>query len=155
MAGTIDARLREKGIELPEAASPVANYVPWTVTGNLAFISGQLPFRDGELEYPGRFGENISMEDGVSAARLCGLNLVAQLRNACGGDLDRVAQAVKLTGYVNSAPDFTDQAAVMNGCSDLIFEIFEDKGRHARAAVGCSTLPLGAAVEVDGVFEIS
>ena len=155
MAGTIDARLREKGIELPEAASPVANYAPWVVTGNLVFVSGQLTIWDGELKFPGRFGENISMEDGVSAARVCGLNLVAQLRNACGGDLDRVAQAVKLTGYINAAPDFTDLPAVMNGCSDLIFEIFEDKGRHARAAVGCSTLPLGAAVEVDGVFEIS
>ncbi len=92
--------------------------------------------------------------DGQAAARLCALNVVAQLRNACGGDLDRVRQAVKLTGYINSAPGFTDQAAVMNGASDLIYDIFEDRGRHARAAVGCASLPLGAAVEVDGVFEI-
>ncbi len=155
MAGYIETRLKELGIELPEAAAPVANYVPYTITGNLAFVSGQITFVGGELQYPGRLGENVAVEDGQKAARLCALNLVAQLKAACGGDLDKVTQVIKLGGFVNSTPDFTDQALVINGASDLMYEIFEDKGKHARAAVGCSVLPLGSSVEVDGIFEIN
>jgi enamine deaminase RidA (YjgF/YER057c/UK114 family) len=159
MAGKIDARLEELGIELPEAAAPVANYVPYTITNNgsrnLVFVSGQIPFVKGELQYPGRLGDDVSVEDGQKAARLCGLNLIAQLKAACGGDLDRITQVIKLGGFVNGTPDFTDQALVINGTSDLMFEVFEDKGKHARAAVGCIALPLGASVEVDAVFEIT
>jgi len=155
MAGTIDARLQELGIELPAAAAPVANYVPYTISGNLVFVSGQIPFVDGEIQYPGRLGDNVSVEDGQKAARLCGLNLIAQIKAACGGDLDRVSQVIKLGGFVNGTPDFTDQALVINGTSDLMFEVFQDNGKHARAAVGCIALPLGAAVEVDAVFEIT
>lgn len=159
MAGTIDSRLQGLGIELPEAAAPVANYVPYTVTssgtGSLVFVSGQIPFVNGEIQYPGKLGENISIEDAQKAARICGLNLLAQLKAACGGDLDRVTQVIKLGGFVNGTPDFTDQALVINGTSDLMFEVFQDKGKHARAAVGCVALPLGSAVEVDAVFEIS
>lgn len=154
MSGQIDGRLKELGIELPEAAAPVANYVPYTISGNLVFVSGQITFVNGEIQYPGRLGDNVSVEDGQKAARLCGLNLIAQLKAACDGDLDRVTQVIKLGGFVNSTPDFTDQALVINGTSDLMFEIFEDKGKHARAAVGCSVLPLGSSVEVDAVFEI-
>ncbi|MBO32482.1 MAG: hypothetical protein CMM74_05830 [Rhodospirillaceae bacterium] len=155
MTGHIDARLKKLGIELPEAAAPVANYVPYTITGNLVFVSGQITFVNGELQYPGRLGENVSVEDGQQAARLCALNLVAQLKAACGGNLDKVTQVIKLGGFVNSTADFTDQALVINGASDLMYEVFDDKGKHGRAAVGCSVLPLGSSVEVDGIFEIA
>ncbi len=155
MAGTIDARLSELGIELPEAATPVANYVPYIITGNLVFVSGQVAIANGEIQYSGKLGDTVSIEDGQKAARLCGSNLLAQLKAACGGDLDRVTQVVKLGGFVNATPDFTDQAQVINGASDLMVEVFQDKGKHARAAIGCVALPLGTAVEVDGIFEIS
>ena len=155
MANKITARLQKLGIELPQAAAPVANYVPYVITGNLVFISGQIPFFNGEIQYIGKLGENISIEDAQKASRLCGINLIAQLKNACDGDLDRVIQVVKLNGFVNGTPDFTDQALVINGTSDLMYEVFQENGTHARAAVGCIALPLGAAVEVDAVFEIS
>ncbi|HIF58162.1 MAG TPA: RidA family protein [Rhodospirillales bacterium] len=155
MSNKINARLQKLGIELPEAPAPVANYVPYITTDNLVFISGQIPFLEGELKYPGKLGENISVADAQKAAQLCGINLLAQLKNACGGDLDRVIQVIKLNGFVNGTPDFTDQALVINGTSDLMFEVFQENGKHARAAVGCIALPLGAAVEVDAIFEIS
>jgi len=155
MSGSIDARLKELGIDLPEAAAPVANYVPYTITGNLVFVSGQLPMANGELNHRGRLGDDVSVEDAQIAARMCGLNLLAQLKAACSGDLDRVTQVIKLGGFVNGTPEFTDQALVINGTSDLMVEVFEGKGKHARAAVGCVALPLGAAVEVDGIFEIA
>ena len=155
MSNKINARLQKLGIELPEAPAPVANYVPYITTDNLVFISGQIPFLEGEIKYPGKLGENISVADAQKAARLCGINLLAQLKNACGGDLDRVIQVIKLIGFVNGTPDFTDQALVVNGASDLMFEVFQENGKHARAAVGCIALPLGAAVEVDAIFEIS
>ena len=155
MSNKINARLQKLGIELPEAPAPVANYVPYIITDNLVFISGQIPFLEGELKYPGKLGENISVSDAQKAARICGINLLAQLKNACSGDLDRVIQAIKLNGFVNGTPDFTDQALVINGTSDLMFEVFQENGKHARAAVGCIALPLGAAVEVDAIFEIS
>ena len=155
MAGKIDIKLSELAIQLPQAATPVGNYVAYVVTGNLVFVSGQLPLVGGELKYKGKLGENVSLEDGQQAARACALNLVAQLRSACSGDLDRVRRVVKLGGFVASSGDFTQQAAVVNGASDLMVQIFGDAGKHARAAVSCPTLPLGAAVEIDAVFEIA
>ena len=155
MAGKIDIKLSELAIQLPQAATPVGNYVAYVVTGNLVFVSGQLPLVGGELKYKGKLGENVSLEDGQQAARACALNLVAQLRSACSGDLDRVRRVVKLGGFVASSGDFTKQAAVVNGASDLMVQIFGDAGKHARAAVSCPTLPLGAAVEIDAVFEIA
>ena len=155
MTNRINARLDELSIDLPEAAAPVANYVPYVITGNLVFISGQIPFLDGVLQYIGKLGDNVSIADAQKAAQLCGVNILAQLKNACDGDLDRVIQAVKIIGFVNGTPDFSDQALVLNGTSDLIFEVFEEKGKHARAAVGCVGLPLGSSVEVDAIFEIA
>ena len=155
MTNKVNIRLQALGIDLPKAVAPVANYVPYVITDKLVFVSGQIPFLDGEIQYPGRLGENISVIEAQKAARLCGINLIAQLKNACEGDLDRLVQVVKLNGFVNGTPSFTDQAMVINGTSDLMFEVFADKGRHARAAIGCSALPLGAAVEVDAIFEIS
>ena len=155
MTGLIEARLAEKNIRLPEAAAPAANYVPWVVAGNLVFISGQITMEGGEITYQGRVGEDYSVEEAQRAARLCALNLIAQLRAACGGDLDRVRRVVKLGGFVNSAPGFTEQHLVINGASDLMVEVFGEAGRHARAAVGVPALPFGVAVEVDGVFELS
>ena len=155
MAGTIDTRLAELGIELPEAAAPAANYVPYAVTGNQVFVSGQVTVWNGEFKFVGRLGADYDAETGYQAARLCGLNIIAQVKAACGGDLDRVVRCVKLGGFVNSTADFTDQPKVVNGVSDLMVEVFGDKGRHARFAVGAPTLPLGVAVEVDAVFEIA
>ena len=155
MAGKIDTRLDELGIALPEAAAPVANYVPYVVTGNLVFVSGQVTLLDGEIKFVGIVGKDFSVDDGYQAARLCGLNLLAQIKAACGGDLDRVKRVVKLGGFVRCRPEFFDQPKVVNGASDLMVEVFGDDGRHARFAVGAVSLPLGAAVEVDAVFEIA
>ena len=155
MAGEVDARLRELGIEIKEPAAPVANYVGYVKTGDLVFVSGQVTLKDGQIQYQGKLGADISLEDGQAAARLCAINIVAQLKAACGGDLDRVQRIVKLGGFVNSTPEFTDQPKVINGASDLMVEVFGDKGRHARAAVSAGSLPLGVAVEVDAVVEIS
>lgn len=153
MAGTVDARLKELGIALPEAAAPAANYVPFVTVGTLVFVSGQLPVEGGEIRFAGRLGDGLSLEDGQKAARLCGLNLIAQAKAACG-DLDRVKRVVRLGGFVASAPDFADHPKVVNGASDLMVEVFGEAGRHSRAAVGVAALPLGAAVEIDAVFEI-
>jgi enamine deaminase RidA (YjgF/YER057c/UK114 family) len=155
MPENIAARLAELGLELPKAASPVANYVPFVVTGKLVFVSGQVPLVDGKPQYVGRLGDTLSVEEGYQAARRCGLNLLAQLSNACGGDLDRVRRVVKLGGFVACTPDFTQTPQVINGASDLMVEVFGDAGRHARAAVGAPSLPLGVAVEVEAVFEIA
>ncbi len=155
MAGTIDARLAELGIEIPEAAAPVANYVGFVQSGNLVFVSGQVTLKDGSPQYIGKLGDSISVEDGQAAARLCAINIIAQVKAACGGDLDRVQRVVKLGGFVNSTPDFTDQPKVINGASDLMVEVFGDKGRHARAAVSAGSLPLGVSVEVEAVVEIA
>ena len=155
MAGTVDKRLAEKGIELPQAAAPVANYVPVAIAGNLAFVSGQVTVWNGEFRFKGKLGKDFSVEDGQQAARLCGLNIVAQLRAALGGDLDRVKRVLKLGVFVNSTADFTDQPKVANGVSDLMVEIFGDAGKHARFAVGTNVLPLDLAVEVDAVVEIA
>ncbi len=150
---SIDARLSELGITLPEPVAPVANYVPFVKTGNLVFISGQVSIGPGGL-IAGKLGADLDLDKGVEAAHACGVNLIAQLRAACDGDLDRVKRIIKLGGFVNCTPDFYDQPKVVNGCSDLMVAVFADKGRHARAAVGAPALPLNAAVEVDGVFEI-
>ncbi len=155
MAGEIDARLQELGIELPHAAAAVANYVPYVITGKLVFVSGQVTIENGELKYQGKLGSDLSVEQGQEAARLCALNIIAQLKDACGGDLDRVQRIVKLGGFVNSTPDFKDQPKVINGASDLMVEVFGDKGKHARAAVSAGALPVGVAVEVDAVAEIA
>jgi enamine deaminase RidA (YjgF/YER057c/UK114 family) len=154
MSGTIDARLRQLGIELPEPASPVANYVPFAVSGNLVFIAGQICQWNGERRYVGKLGAEIGIPDGQQAARLCALNILAHLRVACGGDLDFVRRCLRLGGFVNCTPEFTDMPQFVNGASDLMVEVFGDKGRHARAAVGVSSLPAGVAVEVEGTFEI-
>lgn len=150
---TIEARLTELGITLPQAAAPVAAYVPVVVAGGMAHVSGQLPFVDGKLA-TGRLGEDVSLEDGQQAARACGLMILAQLKEA-GIALDKVERIVKLGAFVNSTPDFTDQPKVANGASELMFDVFGEAGRHARAAVGVPCLPLGAAVEVDAVIAIA
>ncbi len=149
---SIDARLEQLGIELPEVAPPLASYVPVMVEGDLAFVSGQLPFIDGEL-VTGTLGDNIEMDRAVAAARACGLMILAQLRHAIGS-LDKVERIVKLGGFVSSTSGFIEQHKVVNGASDLMFEVFDEAGRHARAAVGVPSLPLGAAVEVDAVIAI-
>lgn len=150
---SIEARLAELGIVLPETSPPLASYVPVMVHGNLAFVSGQLPFIDGQL-VTGRLGEDVPLERAIAAARACALMILAQLKTGIGS-LDRVKQVIKLGGFVASTPDFTDQHKVVNGASDLMAEIFGDAGRHARAAVGVPALPLGAAVEVDAVIALA
>lgn len=155
MTGTIDSRLAELGIELPEATAPVANYVPYALSGNTVYISGQVPILGGKFKYTGKLGGDVSIDDGYQAARLCALNVIAQVKAACGGDLDRVVRCLKLGGFVNSTPDFGDQPKIINGASDLMVEVFEDKGRHARFAVSAASLPFNVAVEVDAVFEIA
>jgi enamine deaminase RidA (YjgF/YER057c/UK114 family) len=154
MAGTVDERLKQLGVEIPTPAMPVANYVGFVKTGNLVFVSGQVTLKDGKFEFVGKLGREISVEQGQEAAKLCAINIVAQLKAACEGDLDRVERIVKLGGFVNSTPDFTDQPKVINGASDFMVAVFGDKGRHARAAVSAGSLPLGVAVEVDCVAEI-
>lgn len=154
MPGRIDDRLQELGIELPQPSRPGANYVPFVRTGNLIFLTGQLSQWNGERRFIGKLGRELGVEEGQQAARLCALNLVAQLRAALEGDLDRVVRCVRIAGYVNSVPDFVAQSQVVNGASDLFVEIFQDAGRHTRMAVGVSALPYDVAVEVEGVFEV-
>ena len=154
MAGQIDAKLQELGITVPEAAAPVANYVGWAKAGNMVFVSGQVTLEDGEFKYVGKLGDDISLEDGQAAARLCAVNIIAQLKAACDGDLDKIKRIVKLGGFVNSTPDFKQQPQVINGASDLMVEVFGDKGKHTRAAVSAGALPLGVAVEVDCIAEV-
>jgi len=150
----IEARLAELGMSLPDAAAPAANYVPYVQTGNLVVISGQITQENGALKYIGRVGQDFTTDQAYEAAKLCGLNLIAQLKEACGGNLDRVKRVVRLGGFVNCTADFTEQPKVVNGASDLMAEVFGDAGKHARAAVGVNSLPLGVAVEVDGMFEL-
>ncbi|MDE2229278.1 MAG: RidA family protein [Alphaproteobacteria bacterium] len=154
MAGRIDARLQELKIELPDAAAPVANYVPFVRTGDLLFVSGQICQWNNKRRFVGRVGAGISLESAQQAARLCGLNILAQARAAVS-DLDRVRRCVRINGFVNSAPDFVQQPQVINGCSDLFVEVLGDAGRHSRIAVGVASLPGGAAVEIDAIFEVS
>ena len=155
MSYRIDARLAELGIELPNASPPAANYVPFIVSGNLLFLSGQIAQWNGERPYVGRVGAEISVEDGIAAARLCGLNLIAWVKLAMAGNLDRVSRIIKLGGFVNSAPDFFDQPKIVNGCSDLLVAVFGEAGRHARTAVGTHALPFNVAVEIDAIVELT
>lgn len=153
MTGRIESRLAELGISLPQATAPVANYVPAVRTGSQVFVSGQVSNGpDGFIK--GKLGADMSIEEGASAARACGLSLIAQLKAACEGDLDRLVRVVKLVGFVNSTADFTDQPKVINGASDLMVEVFGDAGRHARSAVSAASLPLGVAVEIEAIFEV-
>jgi enamine deaminase RidA (YjgF/YER057c/UK114 family) len=154
MTGRIEARLRELGIELPKPPAPVASYVPSVAVGNLIFLSGQVTAAPQGLQYVGVVGTDLSVEDGKAAARLCATNVIAQLKAACG-DLDRVKRCVKLTVFVNAAPDFSQHPEVANGASDLLVEVFGDAGRHARSAVGAGSLPRGVACEVEAIFEIA
>ncbi len=149
-----EERLAALGLELPVAAAPVANYVGYTVSGKTVYVSGQLPFKDGKLTVTGRLGAGVSIEDGYAAGRQCGLNILAHLKAACGGDLDRVARVLRLGGFVNSTSEFTDAPKCVNGASDLMVAVFGDAGKHARAAVGVASLPAGAAVEVDAIVEL-
>ena len=155
MAGRIDAKLAELGITLPTPAAPVANYVPFVRTGDLVVISGQLPLQDGKIAAIGKLGEGVSIEQGTAAARLAAINLIAHLKVACGGDLDRVQQVVRLGGFIAAPPSFTQHPAVMNGASDLAVAVFGDAGRHARTTIGVPSLPLDAAIEVEGMFRIA
>jgi enamine deaminase RidA (YjgF/YER057c/UK114 family) len=155
MAGTIDARLAELGIEIADAATPQANYVGYVISGNQVFVSGQVPIVNGEVSFKGKVGDDVDLDTAVQAARACAMNIIAQVKAACGGDLDRVVRVVRLGGFVNATSDFTQQPQVINGASDLMVEIFGDKGRHARFAVGVGSLPLGVSVEIDAMVEIS
>lgn len=153
--GRIETRLAELGIVLPAPTAPVANYVPYVITGDLVVISGQIPVRDGKVAYTGKLGDVVSVDNGTQAAQLCFINLLAQLRAACNGDLNRVQQVVRLGGFIACVPEFTQHAMVMNGASDMSVAVFEEAGRHARSTIGVPSLPLDAAVEVEGMFRIA
>jgi enamine deaminase RidA (YjgF/YER057c/UK114 family) len=153
--GMIDAKLAKMGIVLPEAMAPVANYVPYVLSDRLLFISGQIPMLAGKPLFVGQLGGGVSLEQGTACARQCGINLIAQMKAACAGDLDKVQRIVKLVCFVNAAPHFVDVPKVANGVSDLMVEVFGDKGRHARSSVGCSSLPLDVPVEVEAIVELA
>lgn len=154
MASEVENKLAELGITLPTPTAPIATYVGVVRTGSLLFVSGQLCLADGKLVAKGQLGAGVSIEDGQAAARSCAINLIAQVKSAIG-DLDHVLRVVRLNGFINSAPGFADGPKVMNGASDLVVAAFGDKGLHTRTTVGVSALPLDAAVEVDGIFEVS
>ena len=154
MAACIEEKLAELGVELPEAAAPAANYVPFVQVGDIVYISGQVAMADGQLT-TGKLGAGMSVEQGAAAARTCAIGLLAQVKAACGGDLGKLVRAVKLTGFVNSTADFGDQPAVINGASDFLVAVLGDAGRHSRSAVSAASLPFGVAVEIDALFEIA
>ena len=149
----IETRLAELGVTLPDAPAPAANYVPFVTVGSLVHVSGQISQNENGL-IKGRLGEDMAVEEGAEAARRCAISLLAQVKKACGGDLSRLVRVVKLTGFVNSTPDFTDQPKVINGASDFLVAALGDAGRHARSAVSAASLPLGVAVEIEAIFEI-
>ena len=153
MAGKIETRLAEIGITLPVPATPLANYVPFVVTGKLVVVSGQIPVVDGRIVYVGKISQGMSIQDGQDAARLCFINVLAQLKSACYS-LDRVVRVVRLGGFIAAPADFTAHAQVMNGASDLAVAVFGDRGRHARSTIGVPSLPGNATVEVEAMFEI-
>ena len=155
MSSAVDKRLAELGIVLPSPGAPGGNYVPFVVAGDLVFMAGQVARSEGRMAYAGKVGRDLGVEQGQAAARLCALNLLAQLKVACNGNLDRVARCVRLGGFVNCAPDFKDQPKVVNGASDLMIEVFGERGKHARTAVGVAALPADSAVEVEAVFQLS
>ncbi len=155
MAGLVEKKLQEIGITLQEPRAPMANYVPYVRTGNLLTVSGQICLgTDGKLVAKGRLGDDVAIEDGQKAARACAINLLAQVKAAVG-DLDKVVRVVRLGGFINSAPSFSDGPKVMNGASDIMVAVFGDKGKHARSTVGVAALPADAAVEVEGLFEVT
>ena len=149
----IEDKLATLGVTLPDAPAPAANYVPFVVDGNTVYVSGQISANDAGL-ITGKLGADVSVEDGAAAARACAISLLAQLKAACGGDIDRLDRVVKLVGFVNSTADFTDQPKVINGASDFMVEALGDQGRHARSAVSAASLPLGVAVEIEAIFTI-
>lgn len=151
----VEVRMKSRGIVLPGVSRPRANYVPVTEANNILYVSGQVPRMEGVDLYVGRVGEVICADEAKDAARVCALNIIAQLRAYLGGDLDRVKSCVRVRGYVNAVPDFTSHAAVINGASDLIVEVFGDRGRHSRTAIGVGSLPHGFAVEVEAEFELA
>lgn len=153
--GKIAARLEALGYVLPQPAAAIAAYVPFVVQNNLVYISGQLPIEQGKVAVTGHLGAEVDIPTGQRAAKICALNLLAQLQAACNGDLERVARCVRLGGFVSSAPGFHDQPKIINGASEIIEQVFGDKGRHARSSVGVNELPLNAAVEVEGLFAIA
>ncbi len=153
MSKNFEARLTELGVTLPDAPAPAANYVPFVQTGDTLYVSGQIA-SDADGMMVGRLGDGMPLADGARAARACAISLLAQVKVACGGDLDRLEQVIKLTGFVNSTPDFTDQPKVINGASDFLVEALGDAGRHARSAVSAASLPFGVAVEIEGIFKI-
>ncbi len=155
MGQTVSERLAELGIELPDPVAPVATYVPFVKVGALVFVSGQVPVKDGKLAYRGKVGQVYELDQAREAARLVGINILAVVKAACDGDLERVRRCVKLGGFVNCTPDFVHQPAVINGASDLMVEVLGDKGRHARFAVGTNVLPFDVPVEIDAIFEIA
>ena len=154
MAGKVDQRLAELGVELPDAPAPAANYVPFTISGNQLIVSGQITMGPNGLEYVAKLGADADVETGQAAARLCAINILAQAKAALG-DLDRITQVLKIQGFVNATPDFTQHPAVINGASDFLVEVLGDAGKHARAAVGMGSLPLGVAVEIDAIIEFA
>lgn len=154
MTGRVAARLAELDVTLPEAVSPAGNYVPWVRHNGLVLVSGQLPLRDGTLVHAGLCGADIDVDEGYAAARLAAINLLAQVRAACDGDLDRVERVVRIGGFVACTAAFRDHPKVVNGASDLMVAVFGDAGKHARAAIGCAALPLGACVEIEGMFAV-
>lgn len=156
MASRINERLQELGIELPRAPAPAAAYVPWTRAGDTLYIAGQVPVYQGDMRYIGKVGKGaeFSVEEGQAAARMCGVNIIAQVAQALDGDLDRVVRCLKLGGFVNATPDFREHPKVINGASELMIQVFGDAGRHARYAVGANSLPFGVAVEIDGIFQV-
>jgi len=154
MTGIYEKKLAEEGIKLPDAPAPAANYVPYVRVGNILYVSGQISQNSSGLIL-GKLGENMTTDQGAEAAKSCAINLLAQVRSACEGDLDKLVRVVKLTGFVNSKPDFTQQPQVINGASDLLGNVFGEAGKHARVAVSANSLPLGVAVEIDGIFQIS
>lgn len=153
MTSAIETRLASLGVTLPDAPAPAANYVPFVQSGDLVFVSGQISNGpDGLIK--GKLGDGMDVTAGAAAAKACAISLLAQLKAACGGDIDRLVRVVKLTGFVNSTPDFTDQPKVINGASDFLVEALGDMGRHSRSAVSAASLPLGVAVEIEAIFQI-
>ncbi len=151
---TIESRLADMGITIPEPAAPLASYVGHVVHNGIVTVSGQLPLVDGKLSHTGLLGDSVSIEEGAEAAKICAINLLAQVKIACGGDLERIERCIRLGGFVASTPDFGDHPKVVNGASDFIGEVLADRGAHARAAVGVAALPLNTCVEVEGLFAI-
>lgn len=154
MTGTIEKRLAELDIELPRPGVPAGNIVPYVIDDGIVYLSGHSTMWNGEPKFVGRVGGDLDLDQGKAATRICGLNLLAQLRQACGGDLDRVVRVMKVVGFVSIAPDFTEASQALNGASDLMVEVFGDKGRHARSAAGVSNLPRGSAAVVEAIVRI-